>query len=205
MHLTDAVLFDAALPQNYHNVYQDRQIKDLIVPHIFLTICDELVKTWNKQIKQNESNQPIENQELWHGNHTSIHKEILNKRYIKYCTLQWINHSMNRFSDDDRGSIENTLIEEFGNLTTANPIPVEFFLIVNAAYNDFMNCFNFNQALSWPRDEDGNPREPSPVEIKDKIFYGENLIQQMIDYKETFIARLGDPIEERLCHFLHNT
>ena len=111
---------------------------------------------------------------------------------------------MNRFSDDDRGSIENTLIEEFGNLTTANPIPVEFFLIVNAAYNDFMNCFNFNQALSWPRDENGNPREPSPVEIKDKIFYGENLIQQMIDYKETFIARLGDPIEDRLRHFLHN-
>ena len=104
------------------------------------------------------------------------------------------------------------MIERFGDIPRGNAIPEEFLHIINAAITNFRFCFDIIRDVTWPEDEDGNRRQPSPIEMKKRIadeVDSRNVITQLLDTKTDQIEqqRAGgtenpDPIKSRLENFL---
>ena len=187
-------------------------VKELIFAHVLSESIKGLLKTWRKQIEQHREGQPITLPDLWHEDETDTLKEILNKKQIRYVLLSWIKESLDSFSDDDQVTIKTNMIERFGNIARGAAIPEEFLHIINAAITNFRFCFDVIQHETWPEDEDGNRRQPSPIEMKERIANdpdSADVIKHLLDTKANQIEqqRAGgtenpDPIKSRLENFL---
>ena len=187
-------------------------VKELIFAHVLSESIKGLLKTWRKQIEQHREGQPITLPDLWHEDETDTLKEILNKKQIRYVLLSWIKESLDSFSDDDQVTIKTNMIERFGNIARRAAIPEEFLHIINAAITNFRFCFDVIQHETWPEDEDGNRRQPSPIEMKERIANdpdSADVIRHLLDTKANQIEqqRAGgtenpDPIKSRLENFL---
>ena len=187
-------------------------VKELIFAHVLSESIKGLLKTWRKQIEQHAEGQPITLPDFWHEDETDTLKEILNKKQIRYVLLSWIKESLDSFSDDDQVTIKTNMIERFGNIARGAAIPEEFLHIINAAITNFRFCFDVIQHETWPEDEDGNRRQPSPIEMKERIANdpdSADVIKHLLDTKANQIEqqRAGgtenpDPIKSRLGNFL---
>ena len=198
---------------HYPKIFRNRPIEDLIFAHILSESIKGLLKLWRTQLEEQAAQaQQISRVEFWHEDNTSVFKEILNKKQVRYVLLSWIKNSLDSFTDDEQLSIRTNMIEKFGNIPRGTAIPDEFLHIVNAAFTNFKFCYDIIRDVTWPEDEDGNRRQPSPIEMKDRITNkadSSSVIEQLLDTKQDQIEqqRAGgtqnpDPIKSRLENFL---
>ena len=196
----------------YPRIFRGVPIEELIFAHILSESVKGLLKTWRKQIEQHAAAEPITLPDFWHEDDTVTLKEILNKKQIRYVLFSWIKESLDSFSEDDQVTIKANVIERFGDIPRGNTIPEEFLHIINAAVTNFKFCFDIIRDVTWPEDEDGNRRQPSPIEMKKRIadeVDSSSVITQLLDTKTDQIEqqRAGgtenpDPIKSRLENFL---
>ena len=150
-------------PNHYELVFKDRNIRDLIIPHIFMQSLAALHRKWCGELRDSQSDETLRD------------KGIISKDVIKYYILRFIYESMMNVDGSERRAVEDRIIEEFRRLKRRDMMPDAFLNIANAAYRTFMVCFNMDRKETWPPDllkkiKDGKYKEqahdmPTPYEI----------------------------------------
>ena len=225
--ISDTSLFSETETLHYDRVFkpngENRKIKDLIIPHAFFVMLEELQTLWTKQNKEyqdgfrpkhDDPNKIMTRPEFWHkeGFDKNLHRaNVLNKTFVKNFLLHWISQSLQTFGDEDRGKIEKNIINELRMMKIhrgKSPIQQneefsnEFFEIGLQVYDTFIFDYNSQKEHTWPRDEDGKLRTPSPDDIK-KTLETKDFTDILLESKERSIQIFGkDPIVEALKKFL---
>lgn len=197
--MPDKDLFSATNPIYYNQVFTNREIRDLIVPHIFMTMLKSLQKNWTDEIR---SDPPI-----------LIHlrdKEILGKDIVKYYVLRFISLSLNSLPDDQRIDVENKLIEIFQSLDRTDLIPDNLKEIAIAAYNNFKSCYDMAPSETWPDEllerlnQPGYQPTADDVPTGYEVMYelkkrGNQILPHLIRTKNNLVTEAGhDRISESL-------
>ena len=96
----DRVMFSTA-DGHYDRIFQDRNVRDLIIPHIFMQLLGELHRKWCGDLRDSPSDKAARD------------KGIISKDTVKYHVLKFINESMAGLDGSVRRSVEDGLIESF--------------------------------------------------------------------------------------------
>lgn len=205
MTVPDKDFFSAVDPQYYNQVFQNRNIKDLIVPHIFMQMLKALYDKWRLELKQDP---PIE---------THLRdKEILSKRIVQFFILRFISKTMESLTDTERPRVEKKIIETFRALKKEDPIPNDFLEIAQTSYDNFMMCFDLNRNETWPEklmDKINDPAynsTPEDVPIAYDIMYvlklkGASLLPALLTSKDFMVEQTTvDGIKLKLLSLISN-
>ncbi len=194
----DKVLFSTAgYSDHYERVFKDRNIRDLVVPYIFMQMLDGLHRKWCGELKDVQSEK------------TSRDKCIMSKDAIKYFIMRFIYESMAGIDGSRRESIKDNMIERFRALKKGDPFPQEFIGIAQSAYDVFMSSFDSDRRKTWPEDLIGrisqkNYRErpddvPSPYDMMSVLKQrGDRLLPHLLQMRERVIRQRGDAVRDRL-------
>ena len=139
--MTDKLLFsitDDASP--YYDVFKDRKIEQLIIPHIFMHMINGLHSKWCKELSDDSSDEILRN------------KGIISKEIVKYYLLKFIHESMMNIDESTRESIKDEMIEIFRKLKHNDSIPEIFLNVAQTAFNSFMLSFNTIKRDTWPKE-----------------------------------------------------
>lgn len=142
---TDATMPDRELfsgtgePNHYDLVFQDRNIRDLIIPHIFMQMLEELHRRWCGQLKDNLTDM------------TARDKGIISKDVVKYFILRFVYESMMGMDEPARERVKDRLIQKFRELKKGDAMPDAFLSVAETAYLTFMLCFDLDRTETWPQ------------------------------------------------------
>ncbi len=196
--MPERILFSVTENDNYYNkIFKDRKIEELIIPHIFMQMLNELHRKWCREL----TSEPTEK--------TSRKKGIISKDIVKYFILRFIYKSMMSIDEERRNSIKEKIIEKFQNLGLKDNMPEEFLNIAESAYDTFMFSFDADRKETWPEEiikrieskgyESSEQDKPTPYEImyvlKQK---GENLLHSLLAMREHVIKQPGDHVQKHL-------
>ena len=196
--MPDKVIFSATSDANYYDrIFNDRDIRELIIPHIFSKLLSGLHKKWCRELKDSQSNA------------ISRDKGIISKDIVKYYILKFIYESMLNIDDSTRQLVKDRLIEEFRRLGNNDENPEILESVAQQAYNTFMTSFDMAMDKTWPprlREKTNSGRykydehdEPSPYEIMDVLTQnGEMLLPHLLRRRKHAISQLGDKVQEEL-------
>ncbi len=196
--MSDRELFSTAVPNHYDMVFKDRNVRDLIIPHIFRKMLDELHRKWCSELRDDPSDK------------TARDKGIISKDIVKYYILRFIYESMTSIWDADvRERVRTNMIEVFRNLKKEDPMPKEFLEVARIAYYTFMISFDLERKETWPRDlmarisrkryweKPGD--EPSPYEMMYELKRrGHKLLPHMLRTRRHVIELHGDKLKDVL-------
>ena len=196
--MSDRELFSTAVPNHYDMVFKDRNVRDLIIPHIFRKMLDELHRKWCSELRDDPSDE------------TARNKGIISKDIVKYYILRFIYESMTSIWDADiRERVRTNMIEVFRNLKKEDPMPKEFLEVARIAYYTFMISFDLGRKETWPRDlmarisrkryweKPGD--EPSPYEMMYELKRrGHKLLPHMLRTRRHVIELHGDKLKDVL-------
>lgn len=179
---TDKDFFSQTNPVYYNQIFRDRTIRDLIIPHIFMSIIRYLHAEW-KKIKQRERD-----------------SAIISKDIVKYYMLHFIHNSLSGLDNSQRISIEDKLIERFRKLQKNDDLPHEFIDLAEKAYSSFMLYFNHRKEETWPKNTlENSIIEPSPYQIMYQLKkYGKRILPSMMQECNDLTAVYGDQIQQKL-------
>ena len=196
--MPDRVLFSVTSdPSPYEMVFKDTNIRDLIIPHIFMQSLVELHRKWCGELTDN----PTEK--------TSRNKGIISKYMVKHYILRFIYKSMMGIDQERRESIKEKMIEMFRGIKQGDEMPEEFLNIAESAYYMFMFSFDSIRQETWPQDtmkriqakgykEDENDM-PTPYDIMQVLKQrGDALLQPLLNSREHIIRQTGDSVQARL-------
>ena len=195
-------LFDTRGENNpFNDVFGNREIKELIIPHIFMVMLKALHSEWNEKSKKDPNDKDY-----------ARNKVIISKDIVKYYILSFISKSMSSISDpDDKEKIENKLIEIFNGLDKKDSLPTPLINIAEQSFNNFMMCFDntpgiLNSTYETRLNELRKKKQKfEPFEIMSvlKSKYAGDRVTDLYDNKEHFIQNLKrDPIKEELLKLL---
>ena len=196
--ISDKDLFSTVAPNHYDKVFRNRDIRDLIIPHIFRKMLDELHRKWCKEQRDDPSDRTIRN------------KGIISKDIVKYYILRFIYESMTSIEDADvRERVRTNMIETFRNLKKEDAMPKEFLEIAEIAYNTFIINFDVERKETWPKDllERRSQKNykvkpddvPSPYEIMYELKRrGPVLLPSLLHTRENEITLHGDELKKAL-------
>jgi len=137
--IPDKRLFARKTYDYYNKVFQNREIKDLIVPHIFMQMLNGLDSKWNIAKLKGDSTHKRD-------------REILHKEIVKYFILDLIGTSMRELSLEVRTQVEKKIIEIMEGLNAKDKLPNNFIEIAEHAYGYFTSLFNHRRDVSWPEE-----------------------------------------------------
>lgn len=141
----DAIMPDRELfsgtgePNHYELVFRDRNIRDLIIPHIFMQMLTELHRRWCGQLRDDPTDK------------TARDKGIISKNVVKYFILRFIYESMMGMDESAREGVKDKMIRKFRELKKGDAMPDAFLGIAEAAYQTFMLCFDMDRNETWPQ------------------------------------------------------
>ena len=118
----------------YNNVFKGRAIRDLIIPHILISMMTSLHAEW-KHDEQHERD-----------------REIITKAIVKYYILNLIHNALHGLDASEQTLIEDDIIRRYKNLEKGDRLPEEFIRFAEVAYNNFMFCYNQSKISTWPDD-----------------------------------------------------
>ena len=191
--MPEKVLFFTGSGSGYDAVFADHDIKDLIIPHIFMQSLAELHRRWCKELQNDPSDE------------LSRNKGIISKDVVRYYILRFIYETMMEIDGERRNTIKDTMIESFGGLIGADPIPERFLDVAQSAYDTFMFCFDMNRSETWPKDllrkiNSNGYREqqddvPSPYDMADALKKnGDRLLPHMLRMRRHMMRQVGDKV-----------
>ncbi len=196
--MPDKILFSVTSDANYYDrIFKDRDIRELIIPHIFLKMLSELHKKWCRELKDDQSDR------------ISRNKGIISKDIVKYYILRFVHESMLDIDESTRQSVKDRLIEEFRGLEKSDKNPEILEGVAQQAYNAFMTSFDMAMDKTWPPEllekvnSDKYKKDerdvPSPYEIMDALKRnGERLLPHLLRMREHAISQVGDKVQEEL-------
>lgn len=192
MMVSDKDFFSSTNSIYYDRVFKNRKIRELIIPHIFMSMIKALYSKW-KNLEQSERD-----------------KAIISKDIVKYYILQFINLSLSHISEPAKTNIEDKIIEHFRSLGKSDEIPEAFLNVAETAYTYFMICFDLDKRETWPSDlldkisdPDYQPNpddKPSPYDIMSQLKKdGKAILPHLLDMRQNIITVYGDdPIKKKL-------
>lgn len=195
MMVSDKDFFSSTNPIYYNQVFKDRNIRQLIIPHIFMSMIKALYSKWS-DVNQHERD-----------------KAILSKDIVKYYILRFINLSLSDIDAPKKTNIENKIIEYFRNLDKGDKIPEIFLDIAETSYTNFITCFDLDKQETWPpdllvkkNDLDNPPNldKPSPYDVMYKLKKdGKTILPHLLDMRQNIINMYGsDPIRKKLLELI---
>lgn len=165
------------LIKHYEDIYENRKPEELMIPHLFFKVLEELTKKWKDDpSKEKEYNQ--------------IKLDI-----VKCYVLSLIADSLSQISDVQQRPIKKKLIDLFTVLSRHDPMHDVLLEIGEKGYHAFLAAFHpITGKTEWPSNE-----------IKDKLLSGESndptnpLIVNLINQARTTNTLYGfDPIRLKL-------
>jgi len=195
--MPDDVMFSVTNEPNYYEmIFRDRNIRDLIVPHIFMHMLTALHRKWCKELRGSPSDE------------TSRKKGIISKDIVKYYILRFVYESMAGIDEPVRESIKDSMIDRFRNLKRRDGLPEIFLDVAEAAYAAFMLSFDSIPNETWPPELRGqinikrqNPEMgvPSPYDIMYALKQnGAMLLPRLLQMREYVIKLQGDQVRLKL-------
>lgn len=172
----------------YNDVFKNRHIRDLIIPHIFMDMIKSLQAKWQVD------------------NERSRDWAIISKRNVKYYLLRLIHESLANINDPKKiKNVEDKLIDHFQCLSK-NETPEVFYDVAKAAYYDFMLNFDQLRNETWPEDilkaindDKSNTSIPSPVDIMYQLKKrGEKILPVLLANRRYNHALTSDLIKDKL-------
>lgn len=198
--MPEKALFTAEKSGHYDEVFADRNVRDLIIPHIFVQSLDELHRLWCRELRENPSDE------------TARKKGIISKDSIKYYMLRFICESMMCIDEGQRAQVKNNMIRSFREIKHDDPIPEAFLNVARSAYRVFVLCFNMDRTETWPKDllrriNSNGYREqagdvPSPYDMVSTLKRdGGRLFPHLLRIREQLIGEIGDGVASSLLAF----
>lgn len=194
----DKVMFSGASePNHYEMIFKDRNIRDLIIPHIFMHMLTALHRKWCKELRDSPSDE------------ASRKKGIISKDMVKYYILRFVYESMVSIDEPTRESIKDSMIEQFRNLQKHDDLPETFLEIAQAAYDIFMFSFDSDKSQTWPkellekiRDDRRHRLEtdvPSPYDMMHALKQnGARLLPHLLLMRKHVITQFDDQVRLKL-------
>ena len=179
-----------------------RHVRELIIAHIFHHLLNKINTKWtsltNKYNKWVEvGSDPttlddITDNQFWltslTGDVDSKHRrfsDLAGKRLLQYWVLSWINDSMKRFSDTEKRTIEEKLIEVFGDIRReTDPLPDELYNIAKVAWDTFLQAYDWNTAEQWF----GLTFAPSAENTMKHLRITDEMMKKLRGYNETIMT-----------------
>ena len=195
--ISDKELFSTGDPNHYEKVFKDRNVKDLIIPHIFRKLLDELHRKWCGDLKNKQSDEVARD------------KDIISKDIVKYFILRFIFETMTSIGNSERERINDGIIEKFRSLKKKDPIQEEFLTVAENAYNTFMLSFNATRNETWPKKIMDRINHPDYVEKPEDrpnsydVMYvlkqkGQKLLPHLLQTRQQIIRLQGDFLKDSL-------
>lgn len=196
--MPDKVLFSViGDPNHYEIVFKGRDIKDLIIPHIFMQALIALHREWCRELKVDQSDE------------TARNKGIISKDTIRYYILRFIYESMMDIDDSTREEIKKTIIQRFRELKDADAMPDALLSVADAAYKTFILCFDMDRKETWPADllkkisSEGYKEQerdvPSPYDVMFMLKQnGEKLLPHLLRMRKHALSLGDDMIKTKI-------
>ena len=196
--MPDKVLFSGTGdPNHYELVFKDRNVRDIIIPHIFMQALIALHRKWCDKLKDSPSDEAART------------KGILSKDIVKYFILRFIYESMMSIDDSARDGIKDNLIRKFREIKTGDKMPDAFLDIAGAAYDTFMLCFDMDRKETWPPDllerinsDQYREREqdvPNPYDIMYMLKQnGDRLLPHLLRMRKHALKMSADMVQKKL-------
>ena len=192
----DKVLFSPT-GGHYDRIFKDRSIRDLIIPHIFMQLFCELHRKRCRDLKDDPSDKEARA------------RDIIGKDIVKYYALKFVYESMIRLDRSVCVSVNDGLIDAFGNLKSKDPVPQKLMDVAEAAYYLFMIVFDVERKHTWPPDllkkldakgyRATADDVPSPHDIAQTLRQnGDRLLPRLLREREYITQQLGDAVQEKL-------
>jgi len=155
--ISEKKLFARTAYGYYNKIFQKREIKDLIVPHIFMQMLNGLDSKWNIAKLQGDETHKRD-------------RDILHKEIVKYFILDLIGTSMRKLSSEERTLVEGKIIEIMEGLKAKDKIPKNFIDIAEHAFDYFTSLFNHIRDVSWPKELYAKINQPGydPTDVNNK-------------------------------------
>ena len=140
----DAIVPDRVMfsPTHHHygRIFVDRNVRELIIPYIFMHLLGELHRRWCRELQDSPSDKAARD------------KGIISKDTVKYYILKFVSESMAGLDGPVRESVENALITSFQSLKKEDAVPAELVDVAQATYDSFMASFDVERKETWPGD-----------------------------------------------------
>tara|TARA_Y100000590_G_scaffold206138_1_gene233647 strand:+ start:379 stop:2268 length:1890 start_codon:yes stop_codon:yes gene_type:complete len=188
--MPDSKLYSVFPRTHFDKVFADRDIRDLIIPHIFKQLLIALGKKWAADTKNNPPDLSNERNRL-----------ILQKEVVKHYILRFIYTSLQTKSQTDREKIQTRLVEYFKNISSTESIAPEFLKIAEESFTRFMVIFDLVKNTSWPKHIlDARTKQPEIKPEPPDIMYslkkkGAVIFADILDSKKAYP---NDPVSESL-------
>ena len=195
--ISDKELFSTGDPNHYAKVFKDRNVKDLILPHIFRKLLDELHRKWCSDLNSKPSDEVARD------------KDIISKDIVKYFVLRFIFETMTSIGNSERERISDGIIEKFRSLKKKDPVPEGFLTVAENAYNTFMLGFDNIRNETWPKEIMDRINHPDYVEQPEDmpdsydVMYvlkqkGQKLLPHLLRTRQQIIRLQGDALKDSI-------
>ena len=134
---SDSEIFSTVNRQYIDMIFKDRDIDDLIIPHIFRNMIEGLLLKWTREIKAEDYAHLRD-------------KEIINKKIVQYFILRLIGDGIERLSVEQQTSLKRKMLESFGSLEVTDDLPESFNKLAETSFTKFMWLFNLDSNSTWP-------------------------------------------------------
>lgn len=193
----DRVMFSPA-DVHYDRIFKDRAARELVLPHIFMHLFEELHREWCKELQDDPSDD------------TARNKGISSKDTVKYYMLKFVHESMTGLDKAVRASVEDALIESFRSLKKNDRVPAEMMGVARAAYDSFMVSFDANRMETWPAElikkieskghKESKDDVPSPYDVMSVLREkGDVLLPNLLRTRARTYRQIGgDPVQSKL-------
>ena len=166
-------------------IFENRNIRDLIVPHAFMDMIKLLHAEWSG-VQEHDRD-----------------RAIIGKRNVRYYLLRLIYESLFSITTTTRIAIEDTIINRFQNLSRSEK-PEIFLEIAEATYLDFITNFDQLQNETWPQSIlaklDSDPdAEPAPYDVMYSLkINGRQILPSLLRNRRRIHVSHGDPVQKKL-------
>ena len=195
--ISDKDLFSTGDPNHYEKVFKDRNVKDLILPHIFRKLLDELHRKWCGDLNSKPSDEVARD------------KDIISKDIVQYFILRFIFEAMTSIDNSERERISDGIIEKFRSLKKKDPVPEGFLTVAENAYNTFMLSFDNIQNETWPKEIMDRINHPDYVERPEDVPHsydvmyvlkqkGQKLLPHLLRTRQQIIRLQGDLLKDSI-------
>ena len=183
---------------HFDKVFKNRQIKELIIPHIFMHMIIALLKKYQEKFDADNDNEDY-----------AKYKWLLSKKLIKFYILRFINKTMNSIEHSKRMSIEDRIIKIFSELKKNDELPQTFLDIADAGLELFISSYVLDWQHNYPKNfvqkinDSSRPESigdlPSAQDITLILKKNQNVSDSIFVNRSIIIKAAGnDPIKEKL-------
>lgn len=180
--LSDKIFYSMTDKNYYDTIFNDRKIEELIIPHIFMKIIEELCKEWRKKSKDDDNIKRDVN--------------ILSKQIVRYYILYFINMSMNTVDNSD--ILKKQIIQIFRNLKRNDTIPDEFINVVEKTFHQFMLWFDARNQDTYPSRLRTKLNNENYVIADDDIPTSQEIMYQLKKYGKNILSALKTERNRRI-------